>query len=32
MNLFEQFALYVGVLAILLEAISYLRGKLKNRA
>jgi hypothetical protein len=32
MNLFEQFTVYVGALAILLEAISYLRGKLKGKS
>jgi hypothetical protein len=31
MNLFEQFTLYVGALAVLLEAVSYLRGKLKGK-
>ncbi len=30
MNLFEQFTLYIGALAILLEAIAYLRGKIKD--
>jgi hypothetical protein len=31
MNLFEQFTLYIGALAILLEAISFLRNKLNNK-
>lgn len=31
MNLFEQFTVYVGTLAILFEAISYLHGKLKGK-
>lgn len=31
MNLFEQFTVYVGALAILFEAISYVRGKLKGK-
>lgn len=30
MNLFEQFTLYIGALAIFLEAIAYLRGKMKD--
>jgi len=31
MNLFEQFTVYVGALAILFEAINYFRGKLKGK-
>jgi len=31
MNLFEQFTVYLGILAIILEAISYLRGKVKSK-